>query len=443
MVRGPSLTLGQSLQQRPELQLVIKAIQAQQSRFLELSDDATEAWLAQQVKDNPALRWRGRAIGGDELGRGYVAPADPDGRPQDWSWTASSDLVTELEKQLGEQRMNEREARAAWHIIHNLDHRGLLASSLEEIAEAADVDVEDVEDGQAVVMELEPEGCGASDLQDYLAWIVRRRHREDKRFPRLVAGYLDEFRDKNYKRIAKLERLELEDVETYAKMLSEVPPYPARGFAENPMAHVTPTIRLERDPITRVMKVFIDEPPRSRVMLNPQFEQKVKDLPPGKERQEAEDQLKAARAVVDQVTRRQNLLQRITEYAVKEQRAYFDQGADALRNLTMDAAARLLSESRPNISRAVKGRYYLYEGRVEPLRDLFTHRSKPGRVSKARLHSLLRQIVDEEDKGQPLSDAAIADRLRKLGVREARRTIAKHRELAGIPPVHLRRKTSD
>ena len=52
---------------------------------------------------------------------------------------------------------------------------------------------------------------------------------------------------------------------------------------------------------------------------------------------------------------------------------------------------------------------------------------------------MLREIVDGEDKGKPLNDQALADRLAEKGVKIARRTVVKYREQLGIPPARRRR----
>jgi RNA polymerase sigma-54 factor len=144
---------------------------------------------------------------------------------------------------------------------------------------------------------------------------------------------------------------------------------------------------------------------------------------------------------VAQLQGRYNRVLDIAKVAVAEQADFFRHGEERMRNLTMDTVATRTGMPRPTVSRAVKGRYYLFEGKVLALRDLFTHRSKAGRASQGKLHALIRQIVAEEDPKHPLSDAAIADQLRIYGLREARRTVAKHRERAGVLPLAMRRRS--
>jgi RNA polymerase sigma-54 factor len=53
---------------------------------------------------------------------------------------------------------------------------------------------------------------------------------------------------------------------------------------------------------------------------------------------------------------------------------------------------------------------------------------------------MLQEEVDAEDKAHPLSDEALAARLKARGVTIARRTVVKYREQMGIPPARRRRR---
>jgi RNA polymerase sigma-54 factor len=419
------------------------AQQAWQARLLEMSDVGHEAWIAQQLRENPALRRR--AAPPPLRDHATSSPARPDGDeiPYDYSWTKDADLETHLTEQLRLQRANEAEQAAAFVIIQNLDRFGLLLISLEEVARLADVDESDAEDGQALVMELEPEGCGATDIQHYISEMVRKRHKQEERkqLLHIVGTWFDELKQKNYERIHRLENIPLELVESYAKMIAAIPPFPAQGFAEaDPTSHVVPTVFVTRQPNGRI-EVDVQDPPRSRIELNQKWVDAYNAMPTGPEKRAMKAYYEEAQEVLTQIETRYSLLAKVANHAIQKQRAFFLYGEEHMVNLTMEEVASAIGEKRPNISRTVKERYYLFEGRSFRLRDLFSHRGAGDRPSKLKLHAVLREIVAEEDPAHPLSDSELADALKARGFREARRTVAKHRELAGIPAVHKRRQS--
>ena len=52
----------------------------------------------------------------------------------------------------------------------------------------------------------------------------------------------------------------------------------------------------------------------------------------------------------------------------------------------------------------------------------------------------LEQIIEEEDKSQPLSDDALVEKLKEHGIEIARRTVAKYRKQLNIPPARQRKQ---
>ena len=56
------------------------------------------------------------------------------------------------------------------------------------------------------------------------------------------------------------------------------------------------------------------------------------------------------------------------------------------------------------------------------------------------LFRIIREIVDAEDKSNPLTDQVLQERLAEQGYNVARRTVAKYREQLGIPVARLRRE---
>jgi len=54
-------------------------------------------------------------------------------------------------------------------------------------------------------------------------------------------------------------------------------------------------------------------------------------------------------------------------------------------------------------------------------------------IASESVKQAIKQLIDEEAKSEPLSDQTIVERLDKLaGIKIARRTVAKYREMLGI-----------
>ena len=63
-------------------------------------------------------------------------------------------------------------------------------------------------------------------------------------------------------------------------------------------------------------------------------------------------------------------------------------------------------------------------------------------VSARTAKDIIRTLIDEENKQDPLSDQHIAERLHGKGLKIARRTVAKYREQLNILPARFRRRVA-
>ena len=61
-------------------------------------------------------------------------------------------------------------------------------------------------------------------------------------------------------------------------------------------------------------------------------------------------------------------------------------------------------------------------------------------VSSYEIKNILRSCIDDEDKRRPLTDETLMDILNDKGYCIARRTVAKYREMLGIPVARLRKQ---
>ena len=68
------------------------------------------------------------------------------------------------------------------------------------------------------------------------------------------------------------------------------------------------------------------------------------------------------------------------------------------------------------------------------------HTESGEEVSSYEIKNLLQQCIDDEDKRRPLTDENLMDILNAKGYRIARRTVAKYREMLGIPVARLRKQ---
>jgi RNA polymerase sigma-54 factor len=119
--------------------------------------------------------------------------------------------------------------------------------------------------------------------------------------------------------------------------------------------------------------------------------------------------------------RRRQILIEIGAFLIRKQTSFLSSKGNLRPLLLSDLAAHLgLHES--TLSRALSGKYAETPRGLLPLRSFFA--SSP-QTNQAK--ALLQQLIDREDKKNPLTDDQISTELKASGYPVARRTIAKYR----------------
>jgi RNA polymerase sigma-54 factor len=129
---------------------------------------------------------------------------------------------------------------------------------------------------------------------------------------------------------------------------------------------------------------------------------------------------------------------------IREQREFFDKGIAFLRPLTLQQVARQIDMHESTVSRVCSGKYVQTPRGVFELKFFFSSGSRPrtGKTSRRDAEDIIKTLIDEEDKKDPLSDQRIAELLHEKGLRIARRTVAKYREQLSILPARFRRRVA-
>jgi RNA polymerase sigma-54 factor len=95
----------------------------------------------------------------------------------------------------------------------------------------------------------------------------------------------------------------------------------------------------------------------------------------------------------------------------------------------------------------VNRKYVDISGRVLPLKIFFargtaTAGSSAGKISTDKIRKKISEIVDSEDKADPLKDGEIARELKKSGYDISRRTVSKYRGILRIETAGRRKRKS-
>ena len=141
---------------------------------------------------------------------------------------------------------------------------------------------------------------------------------------------------------------------------------------------------------------------------------------------------------------RQSTLREVTQAIAKAQIDFLFKGFSALKPLRLKDIASDLGIHESTISRATHNKYVATPQGVIAYKSFFSTRIEStdghGDESQKSMLEKIKTLVGSENPNSPLSDQEIVATLNASGIKIARRTVAKYRDLLKILPSHLRRK---
>jgi len=449
------LKLAQQLIMTPQLQQAIKLLQLsrlelkeyidselEQNPLLEADTTKVRDETPEAIAERQQLKQRWDAYL-ETYGQDNIPYYEDDERPSIESTTSKPEGL--LDHLLWQIRMNDftdKEREVGLFIIGNLDHNGFLSLDTQAICQETGADPEVVESAIAKVQRFDPPGIAARDLKDCLQIQARLLGLEDSLVWRIIGSHLSDLQTKNYHKIAQELSSTVEEVANAARIIVNMEPRPARDYSDEPPQYVVPdvyVVKLEGEYV-----VVLNEDELPMLKLNREYQSMMKSEAMGKmARDYLTECYKSAQWLLKSIQQRQNTLCKVTESIVKFQREFLDQGITHLKPLVLRDVADDVGMHESTISRVTSNKYvHTPQGTFE-LKYFFNSgisKSDGSFVASQSVKNEIENIIKAEDVKHPLSDQAIAHILKGKGVRIARRTVAKYRELLGILPSNQRKK---
>jgi RNA polymerase sigma-54 factor len=368
--------------------------------------------------------------------------------------SAQKSLVDVLMEQVQWLDLGSVEHEVVEYLIGNLNDDGLLEDTLEDLAGALSQNEEHIdmllplfEDGLRILQTLEPAGVAARNLTECLCLQVERG---DTGLPtkKLAKQLLEQ---ENFKALVRPHLLELcqrYDVDqqlmaSALQLIRTLDPKPvSRLGLGGDTVYVTPDLRSFQTRLG-VWKVVMRDGALPKVSVNTEYVCLIN--PKDKQKKQEGDMgqwVQEAKQVVRQLEQRQNTLLLVGQEIARRQQAFFAKGIRALKPMVLKDVAEEIDVHESTVSRLVNGKYLQTPHGVFELKSLFCSgfsaqmeaSDDVPQVSSATIQGLILDLVKSENELKPFSDQKIADWLkREHQLDVARRTVAKYRDVLGIP----------
>jgi len=380
----------------------------------------------------------------DYLDPGYKSPASESVEKPSFETFLSAPVTLgdHLRSQLSVSLISDRIRNAAESIIGNLDDDGYLSASLEEIAEAGEHKIEEVQEALKVVQSLDPAGVGARNLKECLLLQIESIGGKGGVAWQIISSHLRLLETRQYKEIAKMMGRPLDQIETAVEMIHHLNPRPGLRYSGAGARVVEPDVYFIKDADDYIIQMNDEDVPQLR--LNAQYRRMLdRDNGATKEvRDYVRERYTSAIQLMKNIEQRKQTILKVCQAIVRRQTDFLSQGLDQLKPMMIKEVAEEVGVHPSTVSRAVANKYVHTPQGVFELRYFFSEAVQGPSGSGTPLLLLKRKVkkmIDEEDRTKPLTDEQITALLQNEGIEVTRRTVAKYREDMKIPSTHQRR----
>lgn len=374
---------------------------------------------------------------------------EQDREPQENRITTMPPLVEILHEQLLMSPLSGDDIAIAEFIIGNIDDRGYLTCTVEEIAEPLEVEVSAAERVLSVIQSFEPPGIGARDLAECLAIQLEAMAGEvideDRQLAiQIIRRHMEDLTKRRYSRITRALGIDNEQLKCALEMIETLQPNPGSSsisdysgllMLDTEVPYVTPDLIVEKSGEDWIVSLTDGGLPSLRI--NAGYAKLMKDGRGRKDdtRTYVSKKLNDARWLINAINQRRNTMLKVANYLVRAQMDWFEHGSSRLRPMVLQDVADAVEMHVSTISRVSNGKYMQTPHGVFELKYFFdskVHNDEGEDVSARSVKETISKLIDGEDKKKPLSDQEIAAILGRDGLKIARRTVAKYRDQLGI-----------
>jgi RNA polymerase sigma-54 factor len=444
ILQMPLLDLQQMIKQELSENPTLEATQEQPDEQIEIEQGTKDAEREEFDNELEKLAALGEEWGDSQYESRQVASSDADEKYQYMmdSLSESTSLHDQLLEQLTLSSLSEYERKIAEIVIGNIDDDGYLQLDVDDLLALPNFPAETLDKILDTVHEFDPPGVGARDLRECLLLQLKRAGKENTQEYQLVADHLDLLGRHKYEEISRGMGLTVDRVKDLAKAIAKLDPKPGRNFSEERIEYVTPEIVVEKKNGEYV--ITQNRKPYPKLFISQKYLQMLKDPNTSKEvKTYIREKITKSKQFIQSIDQRMDTIYRIAVEIVRIQRDFFDYGVSKLKPLNMKTIAALLEVHETTISRATTGKYMQTPRGLLSMKYFF----KPGvktasgeSISNESVKAALAEIVRDEDKKKPFSDAKLVTLLDEQGIKIARRTVAKYRDQLRILPSHLRKQ---
>lgn len=408
------------------------------SRLLELSIEELEKDLESEIQINPVLEEK--SIQESEPINQYK-----DGFSDQGSYDLflanlpeKKDISDDLINQIDTSDLDNSHKLIAKEIIFNLDKNGFLDTELELIADNHALSVEEINKIRKYVMQLNPKGIASRDIKEYL---IFQLNDVNSLSAEIVKNYFEQFLNQDIKAIKNALSNSSEEIDQALLIIADQnfsPIFDIDLGDENIIPDAV--VKLKDDGwLILINDSFLNKYQISQDYLDAAVNEKSSE----QEKSFLKNHISSAQNILDTLNYRSTVLKDVIEQILLVQGDYLSEKSEFLNPLKLEDIAKKIEKDISSISRVIKNKYIDSPIGLVSLKSLFSSAliKNSGEVSSSNeLKYMISNIIEKEDKDNPLSDSNIVEKLMIKDFLVARRTVAKYRKILNIKNANQRKE---
>jgi RNA polymerase sigma-54 factor len=379
------------------------------------------------------------------------APGSNRDGASEWQASAMDMMVADiglrdhLHLQANTLHISPRDHALVCAVIESLDDDGYLRCELDEIAALAQLEpapgASELSTALKLVQSFDPAGVGARGVGECLLLQLEQIDPAQRDCAaRILADHLDRLAQRDTAAMARLLGRAPAEVDAACAAIRRLDPHPGWRFGRSDAQYIVPDVIVRKH--RGHWSVQLNPAVVPRLRLNHAYAEMFQ-----RQRQPAHSELathlQEARWALRNIEQRFSTILAVAQCILRRQQAFFEYGPLAMKPLGLREVAEEVGIHESTVCRVTNNKYMSTPAGVLELKRFFS-RAMPMPSGKAFSATAIRSVVQEmiaaEDPARPFSDVELADRLARQGLKVARRTVTKYRQMLQVPAVEQRRR---
>src|SRR5690625_2425620 len=227
------------------------------------------------------------------------------------SLVSETSLQEHLMRQASLADCTPEQRTALEYLIGNLDNRGFLASSLDEIRMFSELPRETFEEAWEILKTFDPPGIGASDLKDCLLQQLKQNGKGKSIAASIIRDHFDALLRRRIPEIARKLGHSIEEIENAIDEIAALDPAPGRRCGEDTNRTISPDVTVEKIGDEWTVTLNNEYTPRHRIS-NTYKDMIASGRLTRKDKEHIHEKMRSGRFLISSIELRQQTIEKIT-----------------------------------------------------------------------------------------------------------------------------------